>query len=127
MADTPPRDDVETTTATRCCPVYDTRFTRVRRQAYCSPRCRRTAWRRRQATPPPPPTPPPPGGRRRHTIYACPDCDTRYLGDQWCHDCNRPCTRVGPGGHCPHCDEPVTVDELLDTDLNQTPSPARSH
>jgi len=28
-----------------------------------------------------------------------------------CHDCNRPCTR---DGLCPHCDEPVTVDDLLD-------------
>jgi hypothetical protein len=89
-------------------------FTRVRRQAYCSPRCRRTAWRRRHTTAPPP-VPAPTGGRRASTVYTCPDCDTRYLGEQWCHDCNQPCTRLDRGGLCPHCDEPVTLDELLNT------------
>ncbi|MGH3514229.1 MAG: DUF2614 family zinc ribbon-containing protein [Pseudonocardiaceae bacterium] len=51
--------------------------------------------------------------RRDTTIYACPDCDTRTLGQQRCPDCNTFTRRLGPGGHCPHCDEPVTVNELL--------------
>ncbi len=51
--------------------------------------------------------------RREHTVYACTECDQRYLGQQWCGDCTRPCTRVGVGGLCTSCDEPVVVDELL--------------
>jgi hypothetical protein len=50
-----------------------------------------------------------------HTIYACPTCETRYHGEQWCHDCNQPCTRVGLGGLCPHCAEPVAISDLIDT------------
>jgi hypothetical protein len=45
----------------------------------------------------------------------CPSCATRYHGEQWCHDCNQPCTRIGLGGPCPHCDEPVTLTDLRDT------------
>jgi len=117
----PPRDDNETTTPTQPCPVCATPFARVRRQAYCSPRCRHTAWRRRHANAAPV-IPPPTGGRRAGTVYACTDCDTRYLGEQWCHDCNRPCTRIDRGGLCPHCDEPVTVDELINITLTR-PTP----
>jgi len=58
-----------------------------------------------------------PQGIRRldATIYECPTCNTRYHGEQWCHDCNQPCTRVGLGGLCPHCDEPVAISDLIDT------------
>ena len=115
---TPPRDDNVTTTltATARCPSCDTPFVRIRRQRYCSPACRQTAYRARHQ----PPAPPQPTAltaatvrRRDTTVYACPDCEQRYHGLQWCHDCNRPCRRLGPGGPCPHCDEPVTIDELL--------------
>lgn len=116
MANHPSRDDIGTTSpaATRRCPVCTATFTPVRRQAYCSERCRKSAWRRRHAAPlavvvPPTRT------RREITVYACPECETRYLGEQWCHDRVRPCIRVGPGGACPHCDEPVAVTDLLDT------------
>jgi len=58
--------------------------------------------------------------RRDVTIYACPTCETRYYGEQWCHDCNQPCTRVGLGGLCPHCDEPVALTDLIDTPKTST-------
>ena len=45
-------------------------------------------------------------------IYQCPDCQTRYLGQQRCEDCGAFCTLVGPGGECPHCGEPVAVEDL---------------
>ncbi len=64
---------------------------------------------------------PPPGQRRDSTIYACPSCDTRFHGQQWCHDCNQPCTRVGLGGLCPHCLEPVALSDLFDQP-NQAPT-----
>ena len=41
------------------------------------------------------------------------ECQTRYLGEQWCVECVRPCRRVGVGGLCPHCDEPVAISDLV--------------
>ncbi len=80
---------------------------------YCSPRCRQAAYRRRHTPTNQPPPLPPARPRRDATIYTCPDCDTRTLGEQRCPDCNTFTRRLGLGGHCPHCDEPVTVEELL--------------
>jgi hypothetical protein len=53
--------------------------------------------------------------RRTNTVYACPMCDQRYVGVQYCPECNTFCVREGPGGRCPHCDEVLTVAELLAT------------
>src|ERR1035437_5832043 len=36
----------------------------------------------------------------RQNIYQCSECETRYLAEQWCPDCARPCQRLGPGGIC---------------------------
>lgn len=113
----PLRDDVETTSApTATCPVCSGAFRRVRRQRYCSAACRQAAWRARNNKPSDAAAPHllPQHRRREATVYRCGECDQRYLGQQWCHDCNRPCTRDGLGGRCPCCDEPVTVQELLD-------------
>ncbi len=46
------------------------------------------------------------------TIYECPDCETRYVDERRCPDCNLFCRRIGTGGNCPHCDEPVAHKEL---------------
>jgi Zinc-ribbon containing domain len=91
-----------------------------RGRLYCSPACRQAAYRRRHtptASPPPPPSGRP---RRDSTVYLCPDCDTRTVGQQRCNDCNTFTRRLGIGGTCPHCEEPVTVDELLQTSLDNT-------
>jgi hypothetical protein len=127
MADSnPPCDDDITTTSPPTtspptspprplCPICWTPFTRVRRQRYCSDNCRKTAWARRHAATTAITEPAPPPRRRRDvTVYACPSCDQRYHAQQWCPSCNQPCTRIGLGGPCPHCDEPVAVAELLD-------------
>jgi hypothetical protein len=110
---TPWRDDNETTSAAIVpCPVCGTRFTRVRRQTYCSPACKQIAWRARRR--PDPPAPVVPASRRRDsTVYRCGECGARYLGEQWCADCTRPCRSLGAGGLCGHCGEPLTVAELL--------------
>jgi hypothetical protein len=124
MAETPSDDDNTTTHPAAnpkagsplLCPVCWTPFTKVGRQRYCTEGCRKTAWTRRHATPATAEPAVPQGIRRREiTIYACPTCETRYHGEQWCHDCNQPCTRVGLGGLCPHCSEPVAISDLLDT------------
>lgn len=111
MADHPSRDDNETTTAPRC-PLCRRPFTPIRRQRFCSDRCRKTAWRRRHTTIEPVIVGP---ASRRHeiTVYACPRCDSRYLAEQRCLDCHVFCRRVGIGGLCPHCDEPVAISDLL--------------
>jgi len=47
------------------------------------------------------------------TIYECPDCSERYLGERRCADCNRFCRALGLGGRCPDCDAPILLSELL--------------
>ncbi len=85
---------------------------RLRR--YCDDRCRQTGWRRRNQSAEPPAPMAAPGSRQRNsTVYACPECDGRYLGEQRCPDCNTFCTRLGLGGICPCCDELVVVAELV--------------
>ena len=109
----PPRNDSRNDTA--ACPACGQPFTPAGRRRWCSDACRQAAWRRRHpATPPasaaavPPPTRP----ARDHTIYECGDCGQRYLGQQRCQDCSTFCRRIGPGGPCPHCDEPVAINDL---------------
>jgi hypothetical protein len=84
-------------------------FGRSGRRRYCSDRCRQAGWRQRQA---PAPAAAPVVRRQRATVYACGECERRLLGEQWCPDCQRPCRRIGPGGLCPHCDEPVALSDL---------------
>jgi hypothetical protein len=68
----------------------------------------------RQARAPAPPPPLPPAGRKRAvTVYQCGTCGTRTLGAQRCADCRTFMMAAGIGGTCPHCDEPVTVAELI--------------
>lgn len=92
------------------CAVCGREVRPVGRRRFCSDACRQAAWRRRHPTPGPevPPRPP-----RSAVVYECPACLTRYLGAQYCAECQRFCRRVGPGGLCPHCDEPVAVADLI--------------
>ena len=97
---------------TIACAVCGRHVTAVGRRRFCSHACRQAAFRQRQqvaTTVPATPRPVP----RTTTVYECPACGTRFLGEQRCAECNVFCRRVGPGGPCPHCDEPVTVTDLL--------------
>ena len=107
---TPPRDDHETTS----CPVCQHPFTPAGRQAYCSSRCRKTAFRRRHQNPPAATAVPAARSRRDHAIYECPSCGQRQAGQQRCDDCGTFGSRIGTGGSCPHCQEPVTISDLLE-------------
>jgi hypothetical protein len=93
------------------------------RGRYCSAACRQRAFRLRHTT-----RPTLEEGllrkalRRRlaltaHTIYECPTCETRYLGERRCVDCNHFCRVVGLGGACPDCDQPVLISDLLDLEV----------
>ena len=109
MTRSPSRDDAGTMT----CPVCQRPFTPTGRQRYCTSACRKAAFRRRHQAPPAPITVPAARPRRDHTIYECPDCEQRLLGEQRCPDCGIFARRIGPGGPCPHCSEPVTIADLL--------------
>lgn len=111
----PPRDDNVTTTPAAC-PVCGTLFIPVRRQRFCSPACKQRAYRARRPAPDPPAAAAGPPGRAAR-VYQCGECEQRYLGEQWCHDCTRPCRALGPGGYCPCCGEPVAISDLQE----QTP------
>ena len=52
--------------------------------------------------------------RKDHTVYQCPDCEARQIGSQFCDDCHSFMRRLGAGGTCPSCAEPLTFEELLD-------------
>jgi hypothetical protein len=109
MNNTSLRNDGETTTC--ACGVCGRQFQPVGRQRFYDAACRQKAWRRRHPTPLPaiPARVP-----RVATVYVCTECDTRYLGEQLCPDCHRFCKRLGAGGSCPHCYEPVAVADLIE-------------
>ncbi len=108
-ATAPSRDDSETTSTS--CPICAGRFIPVGRQRYCKPACRKTAHRRRNAVTVDVVAVPPTSSRRER-VYQCPNCDGLQLGVQRCDQCLIFGRSLGVGGHCPHCDEPVTLDDL---------------
>ena len=114
----PSRDDP----ATMTCPVCQTSFVHTGRQQYCGTPCRKTAFRRRHQTPPTTVVVPAARPRRPITIYECPACGDRLLGEQRCHQCNVFTRRIGIGGPCPHCDEPVALADLLDQEVTIMPN-----
>ena len=45
-------------------------------------------------------------------VYECPHCEERYLAERRCPDCQLCTRRLGRGGNCPHCQEPLAIAEL---------------
>ncbi len=91
------------------------------RQRYCTSACRKTAFRRRHQNPPTAVVVPVARPRRQFTIYECPNCGDRFLGQQRCPACATFARRAGIGGPCPHCDEPVALTDLLDQEVSIVP------
>jgi hypothetical protein len=108
--ETPSRNESVTT---RHCPVCGTGFQPSGRRRHCSDACRQAAWRRRHQPAEPKVPLPPKGNKRSVTVYECDNCGNRALGEQYCPECMTFMKAVGIGGTCPHCDEPVTVTDLL--------------
>jgi hypothetical protein len=115
--DAPSRNDG----ITIACPICQRAVPRVGRRRFRSDACRQAAWRARQPTAPALPILP--RSPRPATIYECPTCETRFLGEQYCPDCHTFCRRVGPGGACPHCSEPVAVSDLVADQGGGRPAP----
>ena len=98
---------------TMTCPVCQRTFSRSGRQTYCSEGCRAAAYRRRRDAGRVAVTVPKAQPRRPVTVYECEICGERAVGEQRCESCARFMTRVGIGGLCPSCDEPIAVTELV--------------
>lgn len=112
----PVRDE----SATIACPVCGLAFEPSGRRRYCSTRCRQSAFRQKTAALPKPVV------AKADTVYLCPVCEERYLGEQYCSDCRTFCRRLGPGGPCPCCDGAISVTELLSPDQFQRPLEAKA-
>jgi ribosomal protein L32 len=49
-----------------------------------------------------------------HTIYECSSCGERFVGERRCPSCRLFCRSLGLGGHCPECDQPIVLSDLLE-------------
>lgn len=104
--------------AGRACPVCAGPLPSSRAQ-YCSAACRQRAFRLRQPARAPVSLEPLTRRVRQqralsaHTVYACPVCETRLLGERRCPECNRFCRSLGLGGTCPDCDTVILLADLI--------------
>jgi hypothetical protein len=93
------------------------------RGIYCGPACRQRAFRlRHQQAKRPKLTHLADTLRQERrlvaqTVYECPRCNERFLGERRCGDCNLMCRKVGLGGECAGCAEILTIAELIGGDL----------
>ena len=58
-----------------------------------------------------------PGQLEAQTLFECPNCEERTLGQRRCPDCQRFCRALGLAAVCPSCDEPVLVAELFPVEV----------
>ena len=56
-----------------------------------------------------------------HTIYECPSCGERLVGERRCPECNLFSRAIGLGGHCPECETPLLLVDLLAEEVVRTP------
>jgi hypothetical protein len=90
------------------------------RARFCSPAHRQLAYRlrRRESTAPNEPDLRHQLQRQRrltaHTIYQCPQCQERFVGERRCPSCQLFSRSVGLGGRCPECDQPILLADLLE-------------
>jgi hypothetical protein len=47
------------------------------------------------------------------TVYECANCGERFVGERRCSECSLFTRSIGLGGHCPECEAPVLVVDLL--------------
>jgi hypothetical protein len=98
---------------TTACPICQCGFVQTGRRKYCSDACRSAAYRRRHGARQGGLNAASAGLRPPVTVYECDGCGFRTTEEQRCGPCGFSMHRVGIGGSCPHCDEPVTLSEFL--------------
>jgi hypothetical protein len=90
------------------------------RARFCSAACKQLAYRLRRQ---PEPTADLAALRQdlqhrrvlaRHTVYECPSCGERFVGERRCSACGLFGRAVGLGGHCSECDAPIVFAEVLE-------------
>ncbi|MDA8033399.1 MAG: hypothetical protein M0T71_04390 [Actinomycetota bacterium] len=52
------------------------------------------------------------------TVYECDLCGERSLGEQYCEQCRTFMRRVGFGGSCPSCGDPIAVTDILEEEVS---------
>jgi hypothetical protein len=86
---------------------------------YCSRACQQRAYRLRHT---PAPRLDGPAFRRElsrrqllaaSTLYECPSCQERFLGQRRCPDCHRFCRALGLAARCPDCEMPILLNDLF--------------
>ena len=90
------------------------------RSVYCTPACKQLAYRLRRRTLHI--TADPAILRKElqrrslvaHTVYECPRCGERFLGERRCGDCNVYARSIGLGGSCPDCETVILLADLLE-------------
>ena len=105
---------------TRACPVCGA-TPRSSRSVYCEKAaCKQRAYRLRHQ---PQATVDPAVLRKQlqrksllvdHTVYECPSCQERFLGERRCPDCHLFARAVGLGGSCPDCETVILLADLLE-------------
>jgi ribosomal protein L32 len=55
-----------------------------------------------------------------HTVYECPSCGERFVGERRCPECGLFCRRLGLGASCPECDQPILLADLLGKEVLPT-------
>ena len=126
MIQEPSREPPRTVTSSRTCLICGAALSPTQ-QCYCTRACQQQAYRLRHRQPvrldvallrtelk-----------RRRllveNTVYECPSCEMRSVGEQRCGECNTFCRARGLGGHCPDCDSILLLSDLLEQTGLQVP------
>jgi hypothetical protein len=105
--------------STRACMVCGSLLADTRAR-FCSAACKQLAYRlrrRSEASPDLPALRQDLQHRRlltSHTVYECPSCGERLVGERRCPSCQLFCRLVGLGGHCPECEAPIVFAEVVE-------------
>ena len=59
------------------------------------------------------------GQLEAHTLFECPTCGERQLGQRRCADCQRFSRALGLAATCSACGEPVLLTDLFDLEVPQ--------
>lgn len=131
MSTIPERDDAryDSQPSFGVCPVCGDTFPVDGRGIYCTPKCRQRAYRLRRFRANRPMLTDLSARLRREqrlvaqTVYECPSCNEQSLGERRCAECNLWSRKIGLGGHCPGCDDVLTVSDLIGFDLDSKEVP----